>query len=168
MCQKYTTRKLQASDLVVAGIKGLTKSIKKFDPSKNTKFWTYANYNVEYEMSKEIFSNMYPITTTRARQNLAKKEDKMNHNTFIQYDEAKFPVYEKKDPYKLCEQKDSKCYLKKTMKRLPRRDQEMLIDRFYGKLTLSAIGDRNNRTGAAIRQSINKTLKVLKKELKED
>lgn len=55
--KRYNNRYLSASDLICSGVRGMARAAKKFDPSRNIKFITYASYWIEMYMRREVICN---------------------------------------------------------------------------------------------------------------
>ncbi|HJO92123.1 MAG TPA: sigma-70 family RNA polymerase sigma factor [Victivallales bacterium] len=55
--KRFQTRSIGFSDLIYAGIQGITRAAKKFDASRDVKFITYASYWIDMYMRREIIYN---------------------------------------------------------------------------------------------------------------
>lgn len=62
--KRYNNRYLTASDLIYSGILGMARAAKKFDPSRNVKFITYASYWIEMYMRREVIYNSSVVKIT--------------------------------------------------------------------------------------------------------
>ncbi len=62
--KRYNNRYLSASDLIYSGMLGMLRAAKKFDPSRNIKFITYASYWIEMYMKREVIYNSSVVKIT--------------------------------------------------------------------------------------------------------
>lgn len=62
--KRYNNRYLSASDLISSGMLGMARAAKKFDPSKNIRFITYASYWIEMYMRREVIYNSSIVKIT--------------------------------------------------------------------------------------------------------
>ncbi|MEI6055458.1 MAG: sigma-70 family RNA polymerase sigma factor [Lentisphaerota bacterium] len=62
--KRYNNRYLTASDLIYSGMLGMARAAKKFDPSRNIKFITYASYWIEMYMRREVIYNSSVVKIT--------------------------------------------------------------------------------------------------------
>lgn len=51
--KRYKTNRISISDLIYAGMLGISKAAKKFDPKRNIRFITYASYWIDMYMRRE-------------------------------------------------------------------------------------------------------------------
>ena len=78
--KRYSNRYLSSSDLIYSGILGITRAAKKYDPTKNIKFITYASYWVDMHMRRESIYNSSIVKVTPRVWEIASSIAKMKNS----------------------------------------------------------------------------------------
>lgn len=160
---------LDFMDLVQEANDVIIKSIKSFDLSKDTNFFTFLYFRIKYRLVKYTYENLgliklSPYMRKKYNQNYISRS--IDHFQDINRDRFYSFSTDSENPETICISEDNKRLVETYLNKLKPQVQEMikLYYGFYGdkKFTYSEIGRKYNITKSAVGQAIKKGLSDLR------
>lgn len=158
----YTVDAKHHEDLMVAGMIGLTKALKKYEPGRNNKFATFAGRCIENEILM-CLRKISRYDRNHIEMDGMIASDEIGHEmTFHDILEAKVD-----NPIETSYKQGAIVELTKYLKELPERDQQIMIE-YYGLYGHETLTQKQVAKGMSLSQSyISRKRNIIEKTLKK-
>lgn len=166
---KYMARRLvsqipphiERGDLVSAGVLGLIDAIRKYDPSRDNQFKTYAEFRIRGAMLDEVRSYDWVSKTIRQKTRRLGIQDSFLHRQILEVYED-WQSSKPKTPYHGLIQLMQTRQLEKAIEALPKRQKWAITLYYFKELNMKEIGKEISVTESAISLLLTQARKSLR------